>query len=26
VACVLSYLVSGHAGIYKAQRVDHKKH
>lgn len=26
LACVLSYLVSGHTGIYKAQRVVQKKH
>ncbi len=26
LACVLSYLVSGHAGIYKAQRVEVGKH
>jgi len=26
VACVMSYLVSGHSGIYKAQRVHHPKH
>ena len=26
VACTMSYLVSGHAGIYKAQRVHHPKH
>jgi len=26
VACVVSYLFSGHAGIYKAQRVGHAKH
>lgn len=25
VACVASYLVSGHTGIYKAQRVEHRK-
>lgn len=25
LACVLSYLVSGHAGIYKAQRVEQSK-
>ncbi len=26
LACVVSYLVSGHAGIYKAQRVNQFKH
>ena len=26
VACVVSYLFSGHSGIYKAQRVGHPKH
>ena len=26
VACVMSYLVSGHAGIYKAQRLPQSKH
>ncbi|MFW9615734.1 voltage-gated chloride channel family protein [Aquabacterium sp.] len=26
LACVLSYLASGHAGIYKAQRVERRKH
>jgi H+/Cl- antiporter ClcA len=26
VACVVSYLFSGHTGIYKAQRVGHAKH
>ncbi|WP_025917343.1 voltage-gated chloride channel family protein [Herminiimonas sp. CN] len=26
IACVLSYLFSGHAGIYRAQRVEHAKH
>ena len=26
VVCVLSYLLSGHAGIYKAQRIDAPKH
>ena len=26
VACVMSYLCSGHAGIYAAQRVGHPKH
>ncbi|WP_416424926.1 voltage-gated chloride channel family protein [Pseudomonas sp. App30] len=25
VACIASYLVSGHTGIYKAQRVEHRK-
>jgi H+/Cl- antiporter ClcA len=25
LACVVSYLCSGHAGIYRAQRVDHPK-
>ncbi|HEX5312067.1 voltage-gated chloride channel family protein [Aquabacterium sp.] len=25
LACVCSYLCSGHTGIYKAQRVDHRK-
>ena len=26
VACVMSYLSSGHSGIYKAQRLPHPKH
>lgn len=26
LACVSSYLFSGHTGIYRAQRIDHKKH
>jgi len=26
LACVISYLFSGHTGIYKAQRVGHAKH
>jgi len=26
IACVLSYLFSGHTGIYKSQRVGHAKH
>lgn len=26
VACVVSYLFSGHTGIYRAQRVEHAKH
>lgn len=26
IACVVSYLFSGHAGIYHAQRVGHSKH
>jgi H+/Cl- antiporter ClcA len=26
LACVVSYLFSGHAGIYRAQRVEHAKH
>lgn len=26
IACVVSYLFSGHAGIYRAQRVDQAKH
>ena len=26
VACVVSYLFSGHAGIYKSQRIGHPKH
>lgn len=26
VACVISYLFSGHTGIYKAQRIGHSKH
>lgn len=26
IACVTSYLVSGHTGIYQAQRVGHSKH
>jgi H+/Cl- antiporter ClcA len=26
VACVISYLFSGHTGIYRAQRVGHAKH
>ena len=26
VACVVSYLFSGHTGIYKAQRVEQAKH
>lgn len=26
VACVVSYLFSGHTGIYKSQRVGHAKH
>ena len=26
VACVMSYLVSGHLGIYKAQKAPHRKH
>lgn len=26
VTCVISYLFSGHTGIYKAQRVGHSKH
>ncbi len=26
IACVASYLFSGHAGIYHAQRVEHHKH
>ncbi len=26
LACVVSYLFSGHTGIYKAQRVGHPKH
>jgi H+/Cl- antiporter ClcA len=26
VACVLAYLVSGHAGIYRAQRIERCKH
>src|SRR5882757_2326783 len=26
IACVMSYLFSGHSGIYRAQRVDHDKH
>ncbi|KAF1027221.1 MAG: Chloride/fluoride channel protein [Pseudomonas sp.] len=26
IACVASYLVSGHTGIYQAQRVGHSKH
>ncbi|KAF1044985.1 MAG: Chloride/fluoride channel protein [Herbaspirillum frisingense] len=26
LACVVSYLFSGHAGIYRAQRVGHAKH
>ena len=26
IACVTSYLFSGHQGIYRAQRRDHKKH
>ena len=26
LACVLSYLASGHAGIYRAQRIGHAKH
>lgn len=26
LACVMSYLFSGHAGIYKSQRVGHPKH
>ena len=26
LACVSSYLFSGHTGIYRAQRIDHRKH
>lgn len=26
IACVISYLFSGHTGIYKSQRVGHSKH
>ena len=26
IACVTSYLFSGHPGIYRAQRMEHKKH
>ena len=26
IACVISYLFSGHTGIYRAQRVGHAKH
>jgi H+/Cl- antiporter ClcA len=26
IACIASYLVSGHTGIYHAQRVGHSKH
>jgi H+/Cl- antiporter ClcA len=26
IACVVSYLFSGHAGIYRAQRIAHRKH
>ena len=26
VACVVSYLFSGHTGVYRAQRVGHAKH
>jgi H+/Cl- antiporter ClcA len=26
IACIASYLVSGHTGIYHAQRVGHGKH
>lgn len=26
LACVSSYFFSGHTGIYRAQRIDHKKH
>ncbi len=26
IACVFSYVVSGHSGIYRAQRVGHRKH
>lgn len=26
VACVVSYLFSGHTGIYKSQRIGHAKH
>jgi len=26
LACVVSYLFSGHTGIYRAQRVGHSKH
>ena len=26
LACVISYLFSGHTGIYRAQRIGHSKH
>ncbi len=26
IACVFSYLVSGHSGIYHAQTIGHRKH
>ncbi|HSY27975.1 MAG TPA: voltage-gated chloride channel protein, partial [Burkholderiaceae bacterium] len=26
IACVVSYLFSGHTGIYRAQRIGHAKH
>ena len=26
IGCVTAYLFSGHAGIYRAQRVGHRKH
>lgn len=26
IACVVSYLFSGHTGIYQAQRIGHAKH
>ncbi len=26
IACVISYLFSGHTGIYRAQRIGHGKH
>jgi H+/Cl- antiporter ClcA len=26
IACVVSYLFSGHTGIYRSQRVGHAKH